>query len=30
MTRPRSLFVRFPAFYRLLADAFMRLPPRAR
>jgi ketosteroid isomerase-like protein len=24
------LFVRFPALYRLLADAFMRLPPRSR
>src|ERR671915_562539 len=26
----QRLFVRFPALYRLLADAFMRLPPRSR
>jgi hypothetical protein len=33
-SRRRSLdqhvYVRFPAFYRLLADAFARLPPRSR
>jgi ketosteroid isomerase-like protein len=26
----QRLFIRFPALYRLLADAFMRLPPRSR
>ena len=26
----QRLFVRFPALYRLLADGFMRLPPRSR
>jgi ketosteroid isomerase-like protein len=29
-TLDQRLFVRFPALYRLLADAFMRLPPRSR
>jgi ketosteroid isomerase-like protein len=29
-TLDQRLFARFPALYRLLADAFMRLPPRSR